>query len=68
MTETLGRNPHHLYLEPSLHGYGVLDVTPARIVAEIWYSEILARADEETLDATFTVERGATQWTREGTR
>jgi alkaline phosphatase D len=64
VADTLPRNPHHLYLELSLHGYGVLDVTPARIVAEIWYSDILARSDEETLGASFTVERGANHWTR----
>jgi alkaline phosphatase D len=65
LADTLPRNPHGLYGELTSHGYGVLDLTPERAVAEYWYSDILDRSDEETLGASFTVLRGANRWSRE---
>ncbi|MEO0600849.1 MAG: alkaline phosphatase D family protein [Myxococcota bacterium] len=59
-----GRNPHNAYVELVQHGYGVLDVTQTRVVAEYWYSPILEPSNEETLGASLTVERGANRWTR----
>jgi alkaline phosphatase D len=62
--EIMGLNPHHRYLELTKHGYGMLDVTAERVIAEIWYSSILEPADEEELGTTLEVLSGAQKWTR----
>jgi alkaline phosphatase D len=64
VADTLGRNPHARYLEITRHGYGVLDLTPDRVVADIWFSPILSRADTEELGARLTVRRGRNRWER----
>jgi len=64
LNDTRRRNPHHVYVELTKHGYGTLDVTPDRVVAQFWYSEILSRVDTEEPGPALTVERGANRWTR----
>ena len=60
--ETMALNPHHHYLELTKHGYGILDVTKERVVAEIWYSDILFPQDTETLGVALQVEAGTQKW------
>jgi alkaline phosphatase D len=64
VSDTLQRNPHHRYVELTLHGYGVLEITPAQVEAQFWYSPILAPSDEEELGMSLVVERGANRWRR----
>ncbi len=64
LNDTRRRNPHHVYVELTKHGYGTLDITHDRIVAGFWYSPVLQRSDEEEAGPSFTVERGANRWTR----
>jgi alkaline phosphatase D len=64
LRDTLPRNPHHRYLELTSHGYGVLDLTPDRTVAEMWYAPILTRSDVQTLGVSLTVQRGTGRWER----
>lgn len=59
------RNPHNAYVELIQHGYGLLDITDERIVAEYWYSPILEDSEEEVMAAGLTVRRGANRWERE---
>lgn len=63
LTDTQGRNPHHVYGELTRHGYGTLAITAERIVARFWYSEILSRSDHESA-VELQVERGANRWNR----
>ena len=46
------------------HGYGLLDVSAERIVAELWYSPILEPSTTEELGGTLEVQRGANHWER----
>lgn len=64
LSDTRGRNSHHVYVELTKHGYGTLDITRDRIVAAFWYSPLLQRSDAEEAGPTVTVERGANRWTR----
>jgi alkaline phosphatase D len=57
-------NPHHVDLELTRHGYGVVDVRPTRIVAEVWYSPILAPASAETFGGGYAIPRGANRYDR----
>jgi len=56
--------PHQVDLELTSHGYGVVDVTPDRIVGEIWYSPILAPSDVETFGLAYAQRRGQNRWDR----
>lgn len=60
----LRANPWQVDLELTSHGYGVVDVTPERVVGESWYSPILAPSDEETLGLSYAMPRGANRWDR----
>jgi alkaline phosphatase D len=57
-------NPHYRFLDTTRHGYGVLDIDAERIVAEIWYLDILQRTDSEELGATLEVRAGENHWSR----
>lgn len=61
--ETLALNPHHRYLELTQHGYGIVDVTPERVVGQIWVSDILSSTLSETLAIELSVERDSGTWT-----
>lgn len=62
VTDTMRRNPHGVYLELTKHGYGTVDITAERIRATVWYSEILARSDEEEAGPSFVLARGVGHW------
>ena len=55
-------NPHYRFVDLTQHGYGLLEVTPQSVRAQIWYSEILARSDEETMAAELEVLAGENHW------
>ena len=44
------------------HGYGLLDITRARIVAELWYTLIRAPSAEQTFGVGLTLRRGSNRW------
>ena len=44
-------NPHMKYVDLLNHGYYLLDVTPARVQADYYYSDILREGDAERFDA-----------------
>jgi alkaline phosphatase D len=57
-------NPHHLYQEFTLNGYGILDITPDSTTAEFWYSPILSVVQTETKAKTLKTLSGANRWYR----
>ena len=59
-----GRNPHQAYLDLVEHGYGLLDIQPDRIVAELWYSPVLQVSEQERMGMSLRVDRGSGKWTR----
>lgn len=64
LADTARRNPHHRYLELTMHGYGILDIRPGKVIAHFLYSDILDRQDEEFLGKLLSVERGTNRWVR----
>lgn len=56
--------PHLVDAELVSHGYGLIDVTPERVVAEVWYSPILAPADHETFGGGYAIARGGRRYER----
>ncbi len=62
--DTLTRNPHHAYIDLVKHGYGLVTFTPERLIARIYYSDILEPSDTEEMGMEMTAEKGAGQWTR----
>lgn len=58
-------NPNHVYAEFFQHGYGIIDIKPDSIVAEIWYSPILNIASEETFHRAYVVRNGENHWRRD---
>ncbi len=59
-----GWNRHHLYNQFTKHGYGTLDITKERCVAEFWYSPILSVQQKEVFGRGYTVLNGANKWQR----
>lgn len=55
-------NPHHVWVDFMRHGYGLLDITPDRIVAELWYSPILYEAPYEEFGGGWRVRNGRNRW------
>lgn len=55
-------NPHHIYMDMVRHGYGIMDITPDRIVAEFWYSPVLEMSDEEEFGGGYIVKEGTNKW------
>lgn len=70
MAQSISRdlNPHHLYNQFSKHGYGTLDVTPERCIAEFWYSAILSPQLTEKFGRGYTVLNGKNHWERKPNR
>lgn len=62
--ELYAMNPHSVFYELIEHGYAVIDITPARIEAQMWYSAIRQPTREERLGVRVTMERGANRWSR----
>jgi alkaline phosphatase D len=52
------------YAEWDSHGYGIVHLTEARAVLELWWQPIRSPSDTETLGAQFIVPRGANHPTR----
>ena len=63
-TSFLRRNPHQVDLELASHGYGIVDLTPERVVTEVWYSPIPGPADAETFGGGYAIPRGANRYAR----
>ncbi len=59
-----GWNPQHRFCQFSKHGYGTLDITKERCVAEFWYSPILSMQDVEFFGRGYTVKNGVNHWER----
>lgn len=57
-------NPHHVDLELTSHGYGLVDVRSERLVAEMWYSPIRGPAGAERFGGAYAIERGANRYDR----
>lgn len=55
-------NPHHHYMDMVQHGYGIMDITPERIVAEFWYSPVLKMSDTEKFGGGYIVREGTNKW------
>ncbi|MCP9237354.1 alkaline phosphatase D family protein [Lewinella sp. JB7] len=51
-------NPHMKYVDLMSHGYFLLDVTPERVQADYYYSDILREGDPEHFDAGLVDDRG----------
>lgn len=61
----LNLNPHARFFELLDHGYGVVELTPDVVTAEVWYTDILTPGAPETLGVTLRADRGANRWQRE---
>jgi len=59
-----GVNPHHVYSEFTKHGYGLINVRPDTIIAELWYSNILALTNQENFHKGFMLKDGMNHWER----
>ena len=60
-------NPHHVYTELISHGYGLLAISPDTVIADFWYSDILAVTETETLGERLMVLNGENHWHRQET-
>ncbi len=58
-------NPHARHFELLDHGYGVVELTPDAVTAEVWYTDILTPGAPEALGVTLRADRGANRWRRE---
>lgn len=57
--------PHQVDLDLTRHGFGVVDVTRERIVAEVWYLPILDPIDVEAeLGVAYAMRHGEQRWDR----
>lgn len=57
LTEFLSLNPHYVSANLIDHGYGVLDVTPDRIIAEMCHTPVREVSSEETFFTACEVRR-----------
>lgn len=57
-------NPNHVHSEFVSHGYGIIDVTPDTLVAELWYSDILFSTPNEVFNNGFYTLYGTDYWER----
>lgn len=55
---TYADNPHIHLAEYEEHGYGILDVTPERVVGEFWWVPIRERSEEQRFGAAFQTRHG----------
>jgi alkaline phosphatase D len=60
----LDENPWQVDLELTSHGYGIVDVTAERIVAETWYSPVLEPSETERFGLSYALRRGDDRWSR----
>ena len=59
-----GVNPHHVHSEFTKNGYGLIDVQPDTIIAEIWYSDILNLTNQENFQEGYMLRNGVNHWER----
>lgn len=57
-------NPHHFFSNLTKHGYGLLDIKSDSIVAEFWYSNILAQTSTESFEKGLVLKNGENHWRR----
>jgi alkaline phosphatase D len=55
-------NPHHVYCEFMQHGYGILDITPERSIAEFWYVRKDIITNKQTFAVGLKVKDGENHW------
>lgn len=55
-------NPHHVFMDMVQHGYGILDITPERVIAEFWYSPVLEYSSKEKFGGGYIVKEGKNRW------
>lgn len=55
-------NPHHVFTDFIQHGYGILDITTERVIAEMWYSPVLYKTDIEKFGIGLRVRNGKNKW------
>ncbi|MCB9189403.1 MAG: alkaline phosphatase D family protein [Flavobacteriales bacterium] len=60
----LTANPNHVHTELTEHGYGIINVTPDTVIAELWYNEILNQSNTETFSGGYFVQDGINHWDR----
>lgn len=58
-------NPHFAFTNLIDHGWGLVELSPDRVVFQMRYSEILAPSDEERADLAYEVRRGEKHINRE---
>jgi alkaline phosphatase D len=61
----MGVNPNHVHTELSEHGYGIINVTPDTVIAELWYNEILVQSNTETFSGGYFAVDGVNHWDRD---
>ena len=57
-------NPHHVFSELESHGYGILDIRPARTIGEFWYSGKGSITSNESFNGGYQVLNGDNHWDR----
>jgi len=57
-------NPNHVFSEFISHGYGIINVTPDTLVAELWYSDILTSNTTEVFNNGYYTLYGTDYWER----
>ena len=57
-------NPNHVHSEFVSHGYGIIDVSPDTLIAELWYSDILNQTSSENFNEGYYVLNGMNHWER----
>lgn len=57
-------NPHFAFTELRSHGYGLVDITPARLTCEVWYTPIDQPVADQVLAAQLVCWRGAAHFDR----
>ena len=58
-------NPQHVYTEFTSHGYGLMTIREDSILAQFYYSPILAQSNTETLGKSMIVKKGDNHWLRQ---
>ncbi len=59
---SMSTNPHHVFTDFIQHGYGILDITPERVIAEMWYSPVLYQTTKEKFGVALRVRNGKNRW------
>lgn len=57
-------NEHHVYIDLTEHGYGILDVKPDSAIAEFWYVDVMNPNSGQNLAQTLVVGNHQNHWAR----